>query len=175
MKFKITADSPLYEALLELYSHGLFCEEAARNWVFGYFRQIHPVARPEGVLWGGIAAVRLPNRRMGWKPFAHSKYKLYEPTPQYIKDELGRLPRVTKLQLKEILEYGNYPCPTGINTVPELNIGDGYALVGVPDAVRGYEPLEGMEEILGSEYNRLNDAADEWRKIKFAKYLNPQQ
>lgn len=166
MKFKITKDKSLYGELVELHLRGNECETAAREWIKKRFGKVRPFANPEGVLWGGIAAVQMPMVVKGWVSFGPARYKLYAPKLSIAKKQLAALPVVTKQELKDLLQYANYPTPAGINTVPSVQLGKDYALVAVPDMVRGYEPLGAMEEILGSEYNRLYDEAEDWRNGK---------
>lgn len=161
MKFKIDKSSPIYDSLVNLHKYGKVCEDAANEWVKNKFGKKLNFASPEGVLWGGVAAVQFISAKKGWKQI-NARHKLYAPQRDIDKKSAEALPVVTKQELKDLLAYGNYPCPTGINTIPSVTLGDGYALIAVPDAVRGYEPIDGMVEILGSEYNTLYDAAEAW-------------
>lgn len=163
MKLKINSDSPLYEALADLHQRGKVADDAATAFVKNRFGKELNFANPDGVLWGGMAAVQLKQAKKGWKQ-VNARYKLYAPTLLRDINATKALPVVLKQELKDILQYANYPCASGINTVPSVTMGDGYALVNVPDDVRGYEPLEAMVEILGSEFNLLFDLAEEWQK-----------
>ena len=163
MKFKINKNNTLYEVLLDLHERGRDCENAAKDWIKKRFGKERKFASPDSVLFGGIAAVQLPQALKGWKCLS-AKYKLYEPKTPLAKKQIKALPVVEKQELKDLLQYANYPTPSGINTVPSVYMGEDYALVSVPDMVRGYEPLSEMGEILGSEYNRLYDLAEIWRK-----------
>lgn len=79
MKLKINSESPLYAALHDLYERGKAADDAATEWIKKRFGKFHDFASPDGVLWGGIAAVQLNQAKKGWKQVS-ARYKLYAPT-----------------------------------------------------------------------------------------------
>lgn len=169
MKFKIEKGTPLYEALVDLHVRGREAEKAAEDWIKNYFGKSLGFASPPQVLWGGIAAVNFPRgAKRGWKQI-NAKHKLYTPKSKEIQAELKLLPIVPKLELKEMFNYGEYKVYGGrINTIPSVRVLNGVAVMSVPDDVRGYKPVDGMVEILGSEFNRLIDDYENYLQNRLA-------
>lgn len=169
MKFKVeqhnALSSPLFDALKDLFTEGQRCEDLAEGWLVRNTGGPRKFGSPDSALFGGIAVVQFLGKPKPkpkeWRRFDVTR-DLYQPTLK-MQQELSKLPTVAKDRLRELLSYGRYPSPRGINTVPSIIIGEDYALIAVPDHVRGYEPVTGMVELLGSEYNVLYDAAERFR------------
>jgi len=162
MKFKVEQSHPLFAELRDLFTEGQRCEDKAEGWLVRNTGRSRKFGSPDHALFGGIAIVQLPSNRNGWK-CVDRKRRLFKPTGA-TEQAVNKLPTVPKDRLRGLLNYGRYPGPRGINTIPSVNIGEDYAIIAVPDHVRGYEPVDGMRELFGSEYNRLYDAAEEYRK-----------
>lgn len=163
MKFLILGESPLFAALHALHVRGKKCEDAAKEWIVNRFGKELQFAGPDENIWGGVAVVQFKSAKKGWRQVS-GEYKLYSPTRLVDINAIKKLPKVLKSEVKTLLKYGNYPAEKGINTIPSMQLGDNYALISVPDEIRGYEPVEGMQEILGSRYNDLFDMAEEYKK-----------
>ena len=166
MKFKLDQHGPLsnflFEQLRDLFSEGQRCEDLAEGWLVRNTGGPRKFGSPEEALFGGISVVQFlgkpkPNAKE-WRRIDVAR-DLYQATTD-MRKELSKLPTVSKDRLRGLLDYGRYASPRGVNTVPSVIIAEDYALISVPDHVRGYEPVTGMVEILGSDYNVLYDYAE---------------
>lgn len=163
MYYKIPIGSDTYLSIKELYEMGQQAHDLTEGWLVRRFGKVVRFQPSRETLWGGIGAVNLAGilkaRPQEWAKIDGAP-GWFVPAAEHLKAEIAKLPSVPKALLKGALGYGNYPGPKGFNTIPTMHIGQGYFIVRVPHFVRGYEPVAGMVEILGTEYVELFDKAE---------------
>lgn len=164
MKYKILPNTHLFQALTEIRQRGLQADNAAIEWVTNYFGENKPRVSPNHAAWGGLVAIELDHKPDGWKRVGQDWQRLYAPkaTQKQIYKEWDALPVVTNNEVKDMLNYGSY---VGMkdgrltsNTMPGLVFSDDYILIETSCLALTYVPVDGMIEILESEFNALRNA-----------------
>lgn len=163
MNFKIIPGSQLFDDCHQLYTKGKECRSKAIKWIENYFGEKKRYSIPIHSLWGGLSGVELDQKPEGWKKVGKSYQKLFAPkvNNKAIQKEWDELPFVKKSEIKELLNYGNYSgMSDGVlvwNNLPEIIFSDNLILIKTSSVAKSYTPVSGMVEILGSEYNSLNN------------------
>ena len=171
MKYKITPESnkDLFDKLTEIFERGKTCDQAADQWIIKEFGEYKNHGSPHSALFGGVVFVELKEKPEGWKVEGKDWQRFYSPLAKNkrVWAELSRLPKVLNSELKELLEYGNYTdtAQNGfgftMSTRPGITICKEFCLI---DASKKYQPLEGMIEIIESEFDRLSEKAENLAK-----------
>lgn len=168
MKYKVLPESSLFSDIQELRRRGIESDKAAEKWIIDFFGEFKKYVMPCGNIWGGIEAVELPRKPDGWKVYGDSWSGCFAPKAvnKKIWREWRELPRVRTGEMKALLNYGNYsgPNPNGgfglvWSSFPGLTISDSIILVETSEVAKAYVPVEGMVEILGSEFLELQKSA----------------
>jgi len=165
MTYKILPGTPLFDSIQELKRVGIEADKAAEKWIIDFFGEFKKYVMPYGNVWGGISAVALPEKPVGWKDYSRNYPGWFAPKAinKGILAEWTMLPRVKDVEMKTLLRYRNYSGAKGdgqfgmlLSVMPGLVITDDYVLVETSSVAKDYVPVEGMVEILHSEFLELS-------------------
>jgi hypothetical protein len=168
MKYKILPGTPLFDSIQELKRFGIEADKSAEKWIIDFFGEFKKYVMPYGNTWGGISAVVLDQKPEGWRIHGDKWNSCFAPKAvnKKIWAEWAALPCVKDSEIKTLLNYGTY---SGVksgggmgiiwSTMPGLVIANDYVLVEASEIAKAYTPVDGMVEILGSEFLELSRIA----------------
>ncbi len=165
MKYKILPGCELFDKIQEINTRRIAASMSAKSWITNHFGESKPYSKPDWSMGGGISDIQLNHKPEGWKQVGDKWQSFFTPkaNQKKILDEWRALPVVRNDEIKTLLNYGNYYGAKngGLvwNTMPGLLITKDVILVDCSEVATDYIPVEGMEEILVSEFNRIYQTA----------------
>lgn len=172
MYYKILPESALFKKMWEVFERGKAADKAAKKWIKNQFGEFKSYAPKRNAVWGGIDAIQFESKPEGWKQVGKKYQQLYYPTVRLKKliNELEDLPAVQNKEIKDLLNYGNYSGAAGgglvWNSMPGIIISKDYILIAASEVADDYKPVDGMTEILFSEYHQLRKVVEERKKAQ---------
>lgn len=162
MHYKIESGSELYERMMQLQEECKEANKVCQDYVNKTYGDETKWASDNYCIGGGLKAVQLDEKPEGYKSVGDSWQHLFQPYARNKKawKEWDALPKVKQDELKSLLNYGNYSgAKQGgfmMSTLPNVYWKEDFILVKCAEFATSYEPVEGMTEILASEFNELN-------------------
>lgn len=166
MYFKVEKGSPLYDNLIDLMKKAKYVQEEARKLVFelGYLQY----RQRSWVLWGGISSILIPKDKPVPKDWskADDGYmpRKYRKSTRDLAEKIKQLPVVEHDELNDLLGYDSNssktPYRTSFHPAFKYIKDKELFLISVADYMI-YTPVDGMTEILSSEYNALSGKEEE--------------
>lgn len=160
MKFKVIKGTSLFNDLTQL-NKKMNKVRAAAYKVAKSFNGTGRYATSGNTLAGGIDAIEFNEKPEGWKSVGNSWQNFYYPkvTNKEANKAICTLPYLSFDEINNLLNFKSnaYTTNEGIVWIkcPEVYWFPTYILISLPDKVK-YTPVDGMVEILGSEFNVLN-------------------
>ncbi|PRY33861.1 hypothetical protein CLV58_11910 [Spirosoma oryzae] len=160
MKYKVMKGSQAYTDLTHIkdrihqsdeVSKQLVDELGATEWLNGGF----------SYLTGGMLGIRFSSQPDGWKPVYTSKHQNCFFPKKLKKNEalltrIEAIPKVTIWELNQAVGYQHQTIGDRFIATVGVTWGTDYHLLSVKEDCE-YTPLDGMEEITVSEFNRLKE------------------
>lgn len=167
MKYKIVKGSELFNQLTALHKQVLEIRKATDE-IINEFGVTEWVGTDRGSLAGGITAFKMDKMPEGWKRVYQQRYyNAYFPKSipanKALLARISALPTIDKSSLNEIVGYQPQWIGFTHHRAVGVKWGNDFHLIQVAEETE-YTPMEGMEEITVSEFNRLCAAIDEAEK-----------
>lgn len=161
MYFKVTNDTELFGKLSQLGDYIQLCQDKSEAFVVRHFGGPKQYVTDSEIFRGGILAVHSPGKPKPkpklWRAVLGQPGWFY-PFASYLRAEISKMPILPLYEVREAI--GWYVSDVKFaHAAPAFIFDDRYILVSLAPNVRGYNPIPGMVEILGSEFNHLADAA----------------
>jgi hypothetical protein len=162
MKYKILKGSLLFDKFIELRERMNKVQKEATELVesLGHSRYCPALYK----LAGGVSAIEFPNSEKvaGWMKLTNQNKRLHMPSKIKANEELlNKFKALPTLEFNELNDMINYDSKEAHNLVWSSHPGviwkSDYVLIDVNENMK-YTPVEGMIEILQSEYNDLKSA-----------------
>jgi len=163
MKYKIVAGSSLFDQLTDLFkrleqcrasTHAIADEFGAKQWLGSSKR---PLA-------GGISGFMLDKMPEGWKrvsaPNLSTFFPKSIPANKALLARISALPIIERDVLNEIVGFKEQWIGLTRYSSPGIKFGYDFHIMEVSEETK-YTPIDGMEEITVSEYNRLKAIIEE--------------
>lgn len=173
MKFKVVKGSELFDKLTSLKKEMIRCNNAAFNLVkkLGYSR----MRGRAGVLAGGISSIEIKSGQPeGWRK-AYSNRVSNEYFPAKIKankdllDKINALPILEYDALNDLVDFDWRDCDSRfISFNPGVYWQQKVILIDISSEYSKYKPVEGMIEILDSEFQKIKNEADKKKEKSVA-------
>jgi hypothetical protein len=149
MKFKILPGCDLFDQLCEMFEHGRGYKKQAQAWAEA--KGAESWAEPHNSFMGGVAGLIFDKKPVGW---AHLTDKIYRPrVNSALFKEMEAVPFLSAVDINDAFGYK----PRSVK-VGEKFMMMHYPGVSIGDYINYYEPVEGMVEILESEYRALKNS-----------------
>jgi hypothetical protein len=154
MKYIIKLGSDLFNKLKELQAKMKEANEARMNFLQRFADEIEYYPKHH-ILAGGVEAIcfnQNPDPKL-WKKFGKDAFAPKK-SAKNLYEEMVSLPVVTNKELNDLIGFKKAWLDHRVIFRPAVTFEDDYVLVSV-DTEINYTPVEGMEEILDSEYKEL--------------------
>lgn len=167
MNYKVNKGTELFDKLKAIEQRVKECNQAAKQWVENNFDEGTKYAQSGYLLAGGLAGVKLDEKPKGYKSVGPSWRNLYAPYARNkkVSQEWAELPTMKKKEIKDVLNYSGYTGVRGdtmvLNEMPGLFFYDDVILIEASEYATSYKPVEGMVEILRSEFELIKEQAAE--------------
>jgi hypothetical protein len=171
MKFKVTKESDLYKKLMALHDRLISVRDEANKCAkdLGFTEYYHKSMVLGGGFYG-LVPVDGKTKTDGYSwAFSDREGNAVMPSKltknKEILERIKNLPVVHYEELNELVDYkeelSHRPSGKGhgtaMNFCPATSWGKGYVLIDIPVYNGKYKPVDGMIEILESEYNTLHE------------------
>lgn len=159
MKFKILPGCDLFNAFCEILEQGKNYQLLARQWAEP--QGANEWAEPHSAFSGGVAGLVFAKKPNGWTTIDVGVFRPRLGSALY--KEMKALPFVGAATINELVGYTpRYVAVSGgkfmLMRHPGVKVLDGCILLSFKDYITYYKPVEGMIEILESEYRSLIEA-----------------
>lgn len=161
MKFKIPQGCDLFNAFSEKLELGRQYQELAKQWAVRNGSE--EWVQPHSAFKGGVAGLVMKEKPNGW---ALLDAGIYRPRlGSSLFKEMKALPFVGDAEINELISYTPKSVATGSGKFmrmyhPGVRVLDDCILLSFKDYITYYKPVDGMVEILESEYHQLVEAAN---------------